>query len=410
MTLTTSTSAPPLSSTSSGTTSIFPTLPTFPSGKTQTTEPLQSPLPYYLGTSLYKSPRDLPLPRSRAASQRQSSHYSGAKEGSIFQGEEGSLRDPSLRSQRSSTRGIETEDRQSVKGQKHSEESMKDIEGRGSQGSIVEERPFITPLQTASPALSNPPTKSTPMEFSTGEAHLPRQSPRSQPRTLPQPTTPITIARALYLLSTGKLVQIPAVLLYATLKDLCNHFQKELLEDPHWAITPAGMDYDHFRKGYILREETLHFACTAYNMIHPDRQIKVPARYQRPQYDTPSTVDTPGPMDDEPPGPLRQAAIPQYPRWEPGYAPAQPSYAYPHGYGPPGSQGLSRLFAAAISGDGAGLSNVPQIPIQPPDKPQPPSGPPPSGPPLPPAGPHRWAPPQYPPPPRTTRSAGPMGS
>ncbi len=78
----------------------------------------------------------------------------------------------------------------------------------------------------------------------------------------------------------GKLVQIPAVLLHATLKDLCNHFQKELLEDPDWAVTPAGMDYNYFQKDYILREETLHFACTTYNMIHPDRQIGIPARYQ----------------------------------------------------------------------------------------------------------------------------------
>ncbi len=119
------------------------------------------------------------------------------------------------------------------------------------------------------------------------------------------------------------------------------------------------MDYNYFQKGYILREETLHFACTAYNMIHPDRQIEIPARYQRPQYDTSSTVDTPGPMDDEPPVPPQRATIPDYPRWEPGYAPVQPSYAYPCGYGPPGSQGPSRLFAAAISSDGAGPSDVP---------------------------------------------------
>ncbi len=97
MTRTTSTSAPPLSSTSSGTTSIFPTLPTFPSGKIQTTELPQSPRPSYPRKSPYESLRDLPLPRSQAASQRQSSHYSGDKEGSIFQGEEGSLRDPLLR-------------------------------------------------------------------------------------------------------------------------------------------------------------------------------------------------------------------------------------------------------------------------------------------------------------------------
>ncbi len=35
----------------------------------------------------------------------------------------------------------------------------------------------------------------------------------------------------------GKLVQIPAVLIHVSLGDLFNHFQKELLEDPDWAIT-----------------------------------------------------------------------------------------------------------------------------------------------------------------------------
>ncbi len=143
----------------------------------------------------------------------------------------------------------------------------------------------------------------------------------------------------------------------------------------------------------------MHFACTTYNMIHRDVQVEVPARYQRPQINLPLIVYTPEPMDDEPPMPPQQAAVLDYPRWEPGYAPAQPSYAYPHGYGPPGSQGPSRLFAAAISSDRAGPSNVPQVPTQPPGKPQPPSGPPPSGPPLPPLGPPRWAPPRYPPPP-----------
>ncbi len=155
MTLTTSTSAPPLSSTSSGTTSIFPTLPTFPSGKTQTTEPPQSPGPSYPRMSPYESPRDLPLPRSQAASQRQSSHYSGDKEGSIFQGEEGSLRDPSLRSWRSSTRRTETEDRQSVKGRRFSEESMKDIEDRGpgidSRGETIYYTPTDSVASTEQP-------------------------------------------------------------------------------------------------------------------------------------------------------------------------------------------------------------------------------------------------------------------
>ncbi len=104
-------------------------------------------------------------------------------------------------------------------------------------------------------------------------------------------------------------------------------------------------------------------------------------------------------MDDEPPVPPQRAVVPDYPRWEPGYAPIQLSYAYPCGYGPPGSQGPSRLFAAVISGDGAGPLNVPQVPTQPPSKLQPPSGPPPSRPPPPLPGPPRWAPPRYPPPP-----------
>ncbi len=89
--------------------------------------------------------------------------------------------------------------------------------------------------------------------------------------------------RALYLLSTGKLVQIPAVLIRASLGDLFNHFQKELLEDPNWAITLAGMDYSHYGMNYILKEEAAHFACTTYNMIHHDHQVEVPTRYNDPR-------------------------------------------------------------------------------------------------------------------------------
>ncbi len=105
------------------------------------------------------------------------------------------------------------------------------------------------------------------------------------------------------------------------------------------------------------------------------------------------------PMDDEPPVLPQRAVIPIYPRWEPGIHPPSRVTHIPRGYGPPGSQGPSRLFAAAIGSGGVGPSDVPQVPVQPPGKPQPPSGPPPSGPPLPPAGPPRWAPPRYPPPP-----------
>ena len=62
-----------------------------------------------------------------------------------------------------------------------------------------------------------------------------------------------------------------------SLGDLFNHFQKELLEDPDWKRTPAGMDYAAYGMNYILKEEAMHFACLAYNMIHPDHQIEIPA-------------------------------------------------------------------------------------------------------------------------------------
>ncbi len=94
---------------------------------------------------------------------------------------------------------------------------------------------------------------------------------------------------------------------------------------------------------------------------------------------------TPEPMSNSLPIPLQWARIPTY-------AYAVPSYAYPQEYGPPGSQGPSRLFAAA-NNDSARPSNVPQQPDKPPPSPPGPSV---SRPPLPL---QRWAPPHYPPPP-----------
>ncbi len=155
------------------------------------------------------------------------------------------------------------------------------------------------------------------------------------------------------------------------------------------------MDYAYYGMNYILKEEAIHFACTAYNMIHRNHQVEIPARYQRPQIDLPPITYTLELMDNKPPVPPQRAVVPEYPRWEPGYAPVQPSYTYPHGYGPPGTQGRSRLFAAAITGDKAESSGAPQIPVQPPGRPQPPSGLPPS----PPVIPQRWAPLRYPLPP-----------
>ncbi len=289
----------------------------------------------------------------------------------------------------------ETGDKQSKEERRHSEGLTKDIEEKGSHRSIAGEKPSTTPLPTATPAPKNSPTRNISMESFMGEAPLPRLSPPRQSQTLPQPTTLITIARALYLLSTGKLVQIPAVLLRVSLGDLFDHFQKELMEDPDWAVTLAGMDYSHYGMSYILKEEASHFACTAYNMIHRDIQVEVLARYQRPQIDLPPVTYTPEPMDDEPPVPPPRADIAEYPRWGLDTAFERPSYAYPHGYGPPGLQGPSRLFAAAIMGDEAGPSDIPQAPDQPP-KPSFPSGPPP----VVPAHPQRWVPPRYPSPPK----------
>ncbi|PBL03036.1 hypothetical protein ARMGADRAFT_1069602 [Armillaria gallica] len=118
-------------------------------------------------------------------------------------------------------------------------------------------------------------TLSTSME-------TPGEAPQQPCETLapPQPRTPVTLQQALYLLSTGKLARIPDILSHAPLIDLFNHFLKELAEDPHWAITPAGMDYDHFGYEYIIKEEARHFACQAYNMIHPDVSIQILTRYQ----------------------------------------------------------------------------------------------------------------------------------
>lgn len=103
---------------------------------------------------------------------------------------------------------------------------------------------------------------------------------------------------ALYLLLTGKLVQVPDVLYHAPIIDLFNYFQKELVEDPNWAITPAGMDYNHYGYNYILKEEARHFACLAYNMIHSEQLVEVPICYQRPQTNLPLITYTPEPMTD----------------------------------------------------------------------------------------------------------------
>ncbi len=138
-------------------------------------------------------------------------------------------------------------------------------------------------------------------------------------------------------------------------------------------------------------------------MIHLDRPVQIPDHYQCPEIHLPPITYTPEPMEDEPLVLLQQAAVPDYTSAVLSYAYTAPSHAYPRGYGLPGTQGPSRLFAAAITGDKAGPSNQPQ----PPDKLQPPSGPPP--PPIVPAIPPRWAPPRYPSTTKATRSTRSMG-
>ncbi|PBK79087.1 hypothetical protein ARMGADRAFT_1093471 [Armillaria gallica] len=216
--------------------------------------------------------------------------------------------------------------------------------------------------------------------------------------------TPLALGRALYLLSTGKLMVTPKILHNTSTMDLFNHFARELVEDPDWAETPARLDYTQYRYSYILMEKARHFACVAWNMIHPDRRIKVPTRYQRPSPGISSITTTP-----EPAGEDIHMAAPTYPVYAQSYP--IPSYIYPRGYGPPNARGYARPFAGAGTDQPAppvplqppaqppGPPDPPQQPNQPPAGPLPPLPPPPPGPPGPLQGPRCWAPPRYPPPP-----------
>ncbi len=197
------------------------------------------------------------------------------------------------------TSGMLKGDRQSESEQQRSEKSMNNSP---KLGSIVEEKPYTTP--TTVPEQRYSPLREMSTVFEEVVPPCP-QSPRCKLPTPPQPTTPITISWALYLLATGKLVRIPNILSHVPLIDLFNHFLEELVADQDWARTPAGIDYTHYGYSYILKEEARDFACQAYNMIHQDCPIQVPARYQRPQIDLPPITYTPEPMADEPPVPPR---------------------------------------------------------------------------------------------------------
>ncbi|PBK85901.1 hypothetical protein ARMGADRAFT_1086932 [Armillaria gallica] len=128
----------------------------------------------------------------------------------------------------------------------HSEGSMKRQEGS------VRRRPSTILAAMPVPRYSRP--HSTLMETH-GEAPLPPTQHRL--------ATPLTLERALYLLSMGELTTVPEILFRAPIIDLFNHFTRELVEDPNWAVTPAGIDYTHYGYSYILKEEARHFTCVA---------------------------------------------------------------------------------------------------------------------------------------------------
>ncbi len=355
--------APHSSSTYSGITSTFPTPPSFPDNPTHIEHGHPLPmLPSYTGTSPYRSLSNLPLCQALQESPCQSLSPDFLRRSDSTPHKEA----------RDSMTGTEGGDRQSGSMQQRSERSMN---SSPMSGSIVKEKPYTIP--TIVPEQRHSLPKNTSMVFKEVVPPCPQSQPRKLP-TPPQPTTPITISQALYLLATGKLAGIPDILSRVPIIDLFNHFLKELVADQDWARTPAGIDYSHYGYSYILKEEARHFACQAYNMIHLDHPVQVPAHYQCPQIDLPPMTFTPEPMTDEPPVPPPQAEMPVY---------TAPSYAYPRRYGPPGTQGPSRLFAAATNNE-LGTSN------QPPGKPQPPSRPPPPS--NPPVIPGRWAPPCYP--------------
>ncbi len=157
---------------------------------------------------------------------------------------------------------------------------------------------------------------------------------------IPQP--PMELSRALYLLYTGKMVEIPEELFNTSYDILFTHFTNKLLADPTWAEMEAGYNYFYFSNrnlaiSWILEKEADRFATQVYRLIHPNIQIRNISPYQRIKAEMPLPSNTPHPMPDEPLVPPKRAKIPIYP--------------HPRRMEPPGTHGVPRLFAAA------GLSN-----------------------------------------------------
>ncbi|PBK87073.1 hypothetical protein ARMGADRAFT_1085833 [Armillaria gallica] len=266
-------------STFSGITSTFHTPPSSPGEvirieyECQTHDTWQ----LYTGTSLYKSPSNFPPCQSQPGSPHQSSKQRvQSRVASIHPDHPDD--DVNLKTHPPGTpspsqiRRPETEEQQSMSASSRSEGLMR------RQEESVHRKPSTTLAATPAPRYSPPQSMSMAIH---GEAPtLPQpQLPRKLP-TPPHTATPMNLSWALYLLSTGKLTDIPETLFRVPLLDLFNHFMKELVENPDWAVTPAGMDYTHYGYSYILKEEARHFACVTFNMIHQEQMVKVPAHYR----------------------------------------------------------------------------------------------------------------------------------
>ncbi|PBK86726.1 hypothetical protein ARMGADRAFT_1086231 [Armillaria gallica] len=239
-------------STSFGTTSTFQPPPSSQGGVTLTDleRPSQSTSPPPKGVSPYRSLSSLPLPCSESRISPSSEQRALLKQDSPLPGhQEGITGGESPISPRQTSGMIQSPAQPGA--------SETSLPKRPSETWSLRGEPLPPP--SAFQEADLPGTSSTEIH---GEVIL--------PPLLCQPT-PLSLGRALYLLSTGKLTAVPEILFRASIIDLFNHFAHELIEDPDWAVTLAGIGYTHYGYSYILKGEARHFACIAWNMIHPQQ-------------------------------------------------------------------------------------------------------------------------------------------
>ncbi|PBK80943.1 hypothetical protein ARMGADRAFT_1091693 [Armillaria gallica] len=302
-----------------GTTSTFQPPPFSPEGVTPTDPepPTQSTLPSLRGTSPYVSPSILQRPHAESRLSQSSAQRALRKPDSLHPGhQEGTTAGESPTTQRPTSGGTP------LLGQPGASETRM-LRRQSSTGSF-KEGPLPLPTTSQEGILLG----TSSMETHGEATHLPTCQ-----------LTPLTLGRALYLLSMGKLTTVPEILFCASTINLFNHFACELVEDPDWAVTPAGIDYTHYGYSYILKEEARHFACVAWNMTHPEQRVEVLPRYRCPSPDISSIAMTPEPEEDV------QMAPPVRPVYAQSYP--IPSYIYPRGYGLPDARGYARPFAGA---------------------------------------------------------------